>query len=989
MRISKISFEPNALSNIHKQQRLSSNKQNTQINPDKIFQHYLGREMVSFKGEKPFSQTLKENYFKLPQGFYPDDFQIEAGKYINEGKDVLVEAPTGTGKTAIAHYAVSRNMDKEKTTFYTTPLKALSNQKLNEFRSVYGEKNVGILTGDRRENVEAPILIMTTEVYRNMALSNKYGDKNPLMENLGTVIFDEFHYLGDLERGPVWEESLMYTPKGVQTLELSATIGNPKELESWINSLDENNAALVSVPPESRHVPLKFDMIETGAYKSAEKRINNAINKKGFAPEETTNTFSKPTLSDFKIVVNTLSEREQLPAILFVFSRKFSRELLTYLSSEGKSLTTDKEKEEIQQIINEHKSKKYLGSDLNADALKNGYAIHNAGIIPAQKELIEELFQKKLLKTVIATETLAAGINMPARTVVISSPYKPTDSDEEESGIRLLTSNEFKQMSGRAGRRGIDKIGYVYTMPMDKNAEQDFIMMEVLPSNPIESKFNPDYAFLSGYYDYNQDNSELKNIYSKTFYTHSDSEQEKEVKLATLMNISSQRTNVLKNRGFIKKENGEYSITQKGYMASKVRGYDTLTLVESIYNKAFKDITPEALAGIAAVIANPISSQEPSIGENTDLSTLVTPLESNIQRVYDKLNTSINSKLKKLGTSLDNFNSFEEILEFVSLMKKPQASEKELLDNLSKQEARRAKMYTITASSGNYTEETLLKALLNGETVPTKVLEKYSDVVKQYKNRMNTNNDIESYILKLTYEYEKQKSSAKGNKAKARVERAKAELQKKIKQANVMKSLDELIPDAIAQNFAFIKRNPPEQVRKDYRQAEYAYIQLTSKDELTQQINAVMSIEEYLNNNDLYQEGIQNLSLSGNTLNDIIKTALDINKTELENGITDKPQKYGMIPLKAMYSWAALNKMNKGSIYNWYELLKIIPEKDIDEGGLYRMSMQTADLLSQIGEIAAAGKEYSSDFEDEQYYSQLQKTAMQARNLLIKEPVTI
>ena len=207
--------------------------QNYYKDPNQMFQVYFGRDLVTaqmFPSSKNFADTVNENYFQLPPNCTPDQFQLDAGSALNQNKDVLVEAPTGTGKTAIAHYVATKNMHEGKTTFYTTPLKALSNQKLLEFRKVYGDENVGILTGDRRENVEAPIVIMTTEVYRNMALSHRYGAEVPIMDNLGTVIFDEFHYLGDPERGPVWEESLMYTPTDVQTLELSATIGNPKEL---------------------------------------------------------------------------------------------------------------------------------------------------------------------------------------------------------------------------------------------------------------------------------------------------------------------------------------------------------------------------------------------------------------------------------------------------------------------------------------------------------------------------------------------------------------------------------------------------------------------------------------------------------------------------------------------------------------------------------------------------------------------------------------
>ena len=989
MRISRINSEAKIVKSVLHSVKKETVNQYRQINPNNIFMNYAGRDLVSFKGEKTFNDTLKDNYFKLPVGFKPDGFQVDAAKGLYEGKDVLVEAPTGTGKTAIAHYAAANNMQKGKTTFYTTPLKALSNQKLNEFRAVYGDENVGILTGDRRENVEAPIIIMTTEVYRNMALSNMYGEKNPLMQNLGTVIFDEFHYLGDPERGPVWEESLMYTPKGVQTLELSATIGNPDELKGWIDSLDNNNVTLVSVPSEERFVPLQFDMLETNAYKAEDKRISKQLERKGYIEETDDEIHEKPVLSDFKTAVNTLNEKDQLPAIFFVFSRKFSRELLDYLGSEGKDLTTQKEKEEIQKILKEHKDKGYLGADLNTEALQNGYAIHNAGIIPAQKQLIEELFQKKLLKVVIATETLAAGINMPARTVVISGSQKPTDEGTEELSLRMLTSNEFKQMAGRAGRRGIDKIGYVYTMPTDKRQEQDFLMMEALPSNAIESKYNPDYAFLSGYYEHNDKPSDLAEIYKKSFYAYSDDEAAKNEKLENLMNTSLQKTNVLVQRGFLTRDDGKYSLTDKGFMASKVRGYDALTLTELIKNKSFEGITPEALASVAGVIANPVKNKAPEIGTNTNLHDVITSMELNIQRVYDRINTSINSKLKKLGIDPNRFNSYSEMLEYAKTIEKPEIEEQQLQKEFKEQEVRRAKMYTITSSSGNYSQEEVLSALKKGITLPSKVLERNAEQIEQFKSRLSSKGDISAYIEKLQAEFDSTETSTKGNKAKARIERNKKELKQKIAQAQLMKELDELIPDAIASNYDFIRKNPPEQVRKDFNNAELALTKLTSKDELINQINAVMTIDKYMEEHDISSEAFKNLGEIGKSVNNLIDTSIEVSKTEAENGIASRPARYGLNELQTLYSWAILNKINPLSQSNWYELLRLLPRLETDEGGIYRNIMQTADLLSQIGEIADAGAKSTENRDDIEYYVQLRKTAAQARNLLIKEPVTI
>ena len=194
-----------------------------------------------------FDRTVNANYFKLPATAKPDVFQLAAAQNIFLDNDVLVTAPTGTGKTAIAHYAIGKNMRDGKKTFYTTPLKALSNEKFRDFQKIYGFENVGILTGDTKINSEAPIIIMTTEVYRNMVFGDKFGHKNDLLNNLKTVIFDELHYMGDIDRGGIWEQSIFLSKPETQLLSLSATIGNNKEIASWMSQIrDNNNPEIVS-----------------------------------------------------------------------------------------------------------------------------------------------------------------------------------------------------------------------------------------------------------------------------------------------------------------------------------------------------------------------------------------------------------------------------------------------------------------------------------------------------------------------------------------------------------------------------------------------------------------------------------------------------------------------------------------------------------------------------------------------------------------------
>lgn len=1011
MQISKIS----GIKNVNSQKRVLSGIKNNTIplnrnsyNPSEVFKIYYGRDIVSF-GKKPFNETLKQNYFHLPDGCYPDAFQLDAAKALNEGRDVLVEAPTGTGKTAIAYYAASKNMEEGKTTFYTTPLKALSNQKLNEFQKIYGKENVGILTGDRRENVEAPIIIMTTEVYRNMALAGIYGEKNPLMENLGTVIFDEFHYMGDPDRGPVWEESVMFTPKDVQTLELSATIGNPEELRNWINSLKENDSvSLVSIPPEARSVPLHFDSLSTDSYEKSEKKIQKAI-KRGETPELDTNlTVKKPKLSDFKSAVEQLNDKKQLPAIFFIFSKKYSKEVLEYLGKEGLDLTTGEEKKEIQNILDRYTSQKYIGADLDTEALKKGYAIHNAGIIPGQKELIEELFQKKLLKAVIATETLAAGINMPAKTVVISSPYKPcddesdtgrlldvdtiikeeeTDDEDKKTPVRMLSANEFKQMSGRAGRRGIDTVGYVYTMPVDRTSQQDFLYLEIADCNSVQSNYAPDYDFLSGYYEHNNDSSKLPEIYGKSFFAYNQNNSAETSGINELMEISSRKTNVLKDRGFLVENDGKTEPSILAHMASHVKGYDTLTLTEMIASGVLNGISPQALAMIAASMAVPSKQNETAINFDSDFFGIFEKTRFTTGDVYQKTINSINSMLSKFGKNINSFSDYDEMLDFVQKTEKPQVSVAAMKSALHELEAQKVKMYKIIKTTGKYSAGDLVKALKKQEVIPSKVLESGFEAVQSYKKRINAQN-IDDYAAKLRHELSSIDTSVKGNKAKARLDRKKKELEELIKTAEEMKFLDENIPEALSSNYQFLKKNPPQKIKENYNNAETMYYILTTKDILLDKIRAIKKMEETFDGSDTRRIESDSKKIK-ETFKVLLNKAAEIYNTEINNGIKPQAARFNEDAAETAYLWAGLNIANPyDSEANWSQIVRMKSD-DVDEGTIYRNIMQTADLLSQIGEMAYAGVQNSSDENDIEYYTNLKSTALEARNLLLKEPIEI
>lgn len=967
--------------------------QNCYKNPNQMFQLYFGRDLVTAKtcfSPRNFVDTVNENYFQLPPNCTPDQFQLDAGSALNQNKDVLVEAPTGTGKTAIAHYVTTKNMREGKTTFYTTPLKALSNQKLNEFRKVYGDDKVGILTGDRRENVDAPIVIMTTEVYRNMALSHMYGSDVPIMDNLGTVIFDEFHYLGDPERGSVWEESLMYTPTDVQTLELSATIGNPQKLSDWIGELDGNNVHLVSIPEEARHVPLQFDVMQTASHKAEEKKLQKKLKKMGYLPlEEEAGYSPKPNLSDFKFVVNKLDKKEQLPAILFVFSRKFSRDLVKYFGAEGADLTTKDEKAEIEKIVDEHKANGYIGSDLDIDALSKGYAIHNAGIMPQQKELIEELFQKKLLKVVIATETLAAGINMPAKTVVISAPYKPSDDNDDENGVRLLTANEFKQMSGRAGRRGIDEIGFVYTMPTDRRTEMEFANLEAMSSNSIDSKYDPDYAFLAGYYQHNDDEYDLAQVYNKSFYAYSSDTEERDAKVDSLLDVSARRKNVLLKRGFLKENSyGGVTTTLKGEMASCVRGYDALTLVDMIASKAFDNINPAALAMVAGAIANPALPNEDAINKGTDLSYIFDSSLEVADTVHYNLRRSTSYMLEKFGKRLSDFTSYDEMLEFAKNIKRPDIPQNVLKLQLDTIDDMRTKLQIIDSRPTTYKLKDICEDLEKGKIVPTHVLREALNTVENYKSSQNVK-DLSSYIEKLEMELEAEQQEVKGNKAKDKQVKVVAEIQVALQYAKMMNYLDGKLIDEIGNNCQFKKNNSLAELNEEYEKISEQYTRLTKKDTLINLIQGLMSTEEYKENYNLQTEKNSNLAKVSNIMNGTIEKALDVCKDELSEGLVKDVQTYGRDAAKILYNWTLLNEMNTESMTNWQQILSTISPDEIDEGSIYRNIMQTADLISQMGEIASIGETGATTEEDRKYYSELKDVCSYTRELLIQDPVIV
>ena len=433
-----------------------------------------------------------------PSQLFPfplDDFQLEAIDALNQGHSVVVSAPTGSGKTLIGEYAIHRAMAHGQKVFYTTPLKALSNQKLRDFRAQFGAENVGLMTGDLSVNRDASIVVMTTEIFRNMLYAEADEHDDPLAD-VEAVVLDECHYMNDSQRGTVWEESIIHSPPPVQLVALSATVANAGQLTDWIEKVHGPTTLVLS---DFRPVPLHFGFCSakglhpllneqgTGIHPNCKVwRAPKGHKRKGRSPRP-----PQPEPPPISFVVAQMAERDMLPAIYFIFSRRGCDKAVRDLGVQ--CLVNEAEQARIRERLKAYTSAnpEAVRDGLHADALLRGIAAHHAGVLPAWKELIEELFQQGLVKVVFATETLAAGINMPARTTVIAALSKRT-----ERGHRQLMASEFLQMAGRAGRRGLDSQGYVVTVQSRFEGVREAGQLATSPPDPLVSQFTPSYGMV-------------------------------------------------------------------------------------------------------------------------------------------------------------------------------------------------------------------------------------------------------------------------------------------------------------------------------------------------------------------------------------------------------------------------------------------------------------------------------------------------------------
>ncbi|HEY3140736.1 MAG TPA: DEAD/DEAH box helicase [Acidimicrobiales bacterium] len=433
--------------------------------------------------------------------FELDAFQVRALKALDHGHSVLVAAPTGAGKTVVAEHAVRRALAESGKAFYTTPIKALSNQKYADLARVHGSAQVGLLTGDNAINGDAPIVVMTTEVLRNMIYAG-----SPALRGLRFVILDEVHYLQDTYRGPVWEEVIIHLPPSVKLVCLSATVSNAEEVAEWLTTVRGDTTLVLEEqrPVELRNLYLVGDrssermhllptLVDDRPNPEADRLDADSPRGRGGygRGRRPRRRFYTPRRPD---VIDMLAEREMLPSLYFIFSRMGCEEAVQAGVDAGLRLTTPDERVRVRAIAEERTSAlndddlDVLDYDRWLYALELGLAAHHAGMVPPFKETVEACFTEGLVKAVFATETLALGINMPARSVVIERLTKFTGEARA-----FLTPGEYTQLTGRAGRRGIDDLGYAIVLWSPFVAFDQVASLASSRTYALRSAFRPTY----------------------------------------------------------------------------------------------------------------------------------------------------------------------------------------------------------------------------------------------------------------------------------------------------------------------------------------------------------------------------------------------------------------------------------------------------------------------------------------------------------------
>jgi len=449
--------------------------------------------------------------FKTRYPFALDAYQLDAIRAIQDDKSVIVSAPTGSGKTLVAEFAIHVTLARRRRIAYTTPLKALSNQKYADFCRQFGSDDVGILTGDVKVNARASVVVMTTEILRNMFYTGG-------LDGLEFVVLDECHYMGDEGRGTVWEEIIVNAPKDVALVGLSATVKNIAEIADWISLV---HRPIVPITHPHRSVPLQYLVADLSgeihtydAVRNGKVRLLGQEREGGYSDK---GRWYTRRVVDPTVMLDELETHGWLPAIYFIFSRAGCERAMETVLAEGKPLLTKSQQHQVDGAIREAvtDTPTIAESPLNQtifQGLGMGVGLHHAGVLPSVKRLIELLFERGLCKVVFATETMSLGIHMPAKSVVLQSLTKRTDR-----GFRSLTHNELTQMAGRAGRRGIDPEGKC-VMALDvRDGLEDMMRVVDGPPEPVLSQFKLGYGSVALLLATGQDMATIRRTVESSF----------------------------------------------------------------------------------------------------------------------------------------------------------------------------------------------------------------------------------------------------------------------------------------------------------------------------------------------------------------------------------------------------------------------------------------------------------------------------------------
>jgi len=527
--------------------------------------------------------NLGPSHFK---GFELSNFQRRAAAALDTDHNILVAAPTGAGKTLVAEYAIHLATSQGKRSLYTAPIKALSNQKFRDFTDDEAIPSVGLSTGDISLQSNAQVLVMTTEILRNTLIEDAES-----LSDVGVVVFDEVHFMDDPERGSVWEETLMFLPKNVIIVALSATIANLGQFAAWLERVRERPITVVE--ETKRPVPLKHYLFHPKAGIFGQHRLKQII--KRFSDQSRNRNFKQ---RDDTELLNNIIDRNNLPALYFCFSRKLT-ESKAQRTARNRFLTSKDERKQFDEIWQQAKNEFQFNDERGPmaslhDILERGIGYHHAGMLPQQKEIVERLFSKALIKILYTTETFAMGINMPARCVVFDSLMKFDGVDFD-----YMRTRDYLQMAGRAGRLGMDDEGLVYSvLEFDDVMGAPIHRIQSGGVEPITSRFNLDYATLVHLHGIAGSEQATK-VWEKSFAAYQareHSKQREERNRQRMRAVLKKRFEFLSAMGYI----GEGTeILSRGRTSLHLFGYE-IQLTEMLYEGIFEDIAPEALSAIVA-----------------------------------------------------------------------------------------------------------------------------------------------------------------------------------------------------------------------------------------------------------------------------------------------------------------------------------------------------------------------------------------------------